>query len=78
LIDAEKAYVEGCALLVIAATIWRFKYGQRTARFGRGRLAHSPRRHEEHEGSRRKQYLLLFFFVRLRVLGAFVVAAPKS
>jgi len=39
-IDAEKAYVEGCALLVIAATIWRFKYGQRTARFGRGRLAH--------------------------------------
>ncbi len=37
-IDAEKAYVEGCALLVIAATIWRFNYGKRTARFGRGRL----------------------------------------
>ena len=38
-IDAEKAYVEGCALLVIAATIWRFNYGRRTARIGRGRLA---------------------------------------
>ena len=37
-IDAEKAYVEGCALLVVAATIWRFNYGKRTARFGRGRL----------------------------------------
>ncbi len=24
-IDAEKAYVEGCALLIIAATIWRFR-----------------------------------------------------
>jgi DMSO/TMAO reductase YedYZ heme-binding membrane subunit len=38
-IDAEKAYVEGCALLVIAATIWRFNYGRRTARIGRGRIA---------------------------------------
>jgi DMSO/TMAO reductase YedYZ heme-binding membrane subunit len=38
-IDAEKAYVEGCALLVIAATIWRFNYGQRTRRIGRGRVA---------------------------------------
>jgi DMSO/TMAO reductase YedYZ heme-binding membrane subunit len=38
-IDAEKAYVEGCALLVVAATIWRFNYGRRTARIGRGRLA---------------------------------------
>jgi DMSO/TMAO reductase YedYZ heme-binding membrane subunit len=38
-IDAEKAYVEGCALLVIAATIWRFNYGKRTARIGRGRAA---------------------------------------
>jgi predicted ferric reductase len=37
-IDAEKAYVEGCALLVLAATVWRFNYGRRTARFGRGRL----------------------------------------
>ena len=37
-IDAEKAYVEGCALLIVAATIWRFKYGKRTHRFGRGRL----------------------------------------
>ena len=27
-IDAEKAYVEGCALLVFAATIWRFRYGK--------------------------------------------------
>lgn len=27
-IDAEKAYVEGCALLVAAATIWRFRYGR--------------------------------------------------
>jgi DMSO/TMAO reductase YedYZ heme-binding membrane subunit len=27
-IDAEKAYVEGCALLVLAATIWRFRYGK--------------------------------------------------
>ncbi len=24
-IDAEKAYVEGCALLVVAATIWRYR-----------------------------------------------------
>jgi DMSO/TMAO reductase YedYZ heme-binding membrane subunit len=38
-IDAEKAYVEGCALLVIAATIWRFNYGRETGRIGRGRLA---------------------------------------
>ena len=38
-IDAEKAYVEGCALLVVAATVWRFNYGKKTARFGRGRLA---------------------------------------
>jgi len=38
-IDAEKAYVEGLALLVIGATIWRFNYGRRTARIGRGRLA---------------------------------------
>jgi sulfoxide reductase heme-binding subunit YedZ len=38
-IDAEKAYVEGCALLVVAATVWRFNYGKNTARFGRGRLA---------------------------------------
>jgi methionine sulfoxide reductase heme-binding subunit len=38
-IDAEKAYVEGCALLVLAATIWRYNYGRRTARFGRGRIA---------------------------------------
>jgi sulfoxide reductase heme-binding subunit YedZ len=37
-IDAEKAYVEGCALLVVAATVWRFNYGKKTARFGRGRL----------------------------------------
>ncbi len=28
-IDAEKVYVEGCALLVVAATVWRFKYGRR-------------------------------------------------
>jgi methionine sulfoxide reductase heme-binding subunit len=27
-IDAEKAYVEGCALVVLAATIWRFRYGK--------------------------------------------------
>jgi predicted ferric reductase len=37
-IDAEKAYVEGCALLVLAAIVWRFNYGKQTARFGRGRL----------------------------------------
>jgi DMSO/TMAO reductase YedYZ heme-binding membrane subunit len=37
-IDAEKAYVEGCALLVLGATVWRFNYGRKTARFGRGRL----------------------------------------
>jgi predicted ferric reductase len=37
-IDAEKVYVEGCALLVLAATVWRFNYGKQTARFGRGRL----------------------------------------
>jgi DMSO/TMAO reductase YedYZ heme-binding membrane subunit len=24
-IDAEKAYVEGCALLVVAATVWRYR-----------------------------------------------------
>jgi methionine sulfoxide reductase heme-binding subunit len=41
-IDAEKAYVEGCALLVIAATIWRYNYGRRTARIGRGRLLREP------------------------------------
>jgi DMSO/TMAO reductase YedYZ heme-binding membrane subunit len=27
-IDAEKAYVEGCGLLVLAATVWRFRYGK--------------------------------------------------
>ena len=27
-IDAEKAYLEGCGLLVLAATIWRFRYGK--------------------------------------------------
>jgi DMSO/TMAO reductase YedYZ heme-binding membrane subunit len=27
-IDAEKAYVEGCALLVAAATFWRFRYAR--------------------------------------------------
>jgi len=37
-IDAEKVYVEGCALLVMAASIWRFNYGRRTGRFGRGHL----------------------------------------
>jgi hypothetical protein len=24
-IDAEKVYVEGCAMLVVASTIWRFR-----------------------------------------------------
>jgi sulfoxide reductase heme-binding subunit YedZ len=38
-IDAEKVYVEACAIAVIAATIWRFNYGKNTHRFGRGRLA---------------------------------------
>jgi DMSO/TMAO reductase YedYZ heme-binding membrane subunit len=38
-IDAEKVYVEACALLVVAATIARFNYGRRTSRIGRGRLA---------------------------------------
>jgi predicted ferric reductase len=37
-IDAEKVYVEACALLVLAGSIWRYGYGKRTARFGRGRL----------------------------------------
>ena len=36
-IDAEKAYVEGCALLIIAATIWRYK--QRTGPRGRSELS---------------------------------------
>ena len=27
-IDAEKAYVEGCALAVAAATVWRIKTGR--------------------------------------------------
>jgi sulfoxide reductase heme-binding subunit YedZ len=27
-IDAEKVYVEGCALLVLSATSWRIKYGR--------------------------------------------------
>jgi DMSO/TMAO reductase YedYZ heme-binding membrane subunit len=31
-IDAEKVYVEGCALLVLAATAWRVKTGGRRAR----------------------------------------------
>lgn len=35
-IDAEKAYVEGCAVLVVAATVWRVRY--RTGPRGR-RLA---------------------------------------
>jgi methionine sulfoxide reductase heme-binding subunit len=38
-VDAEKLYVEACALLVAAASVWRFKYGKRTHRFGRGRLS---------------------------------------
>jgi DMSO/TMAO reductase YedYZ heme-binding membrane subunit len=38
-IDAEKVYVEGCGLLVLAATVWRYRYGKQTERFGRGRLA---------------------------------------
>jgi predicted ferric reductase len=38
-IDAEKVYVEACALAVLAASIWRYQYGKRTARLGRGRLA---------------------------------------
>jgi DMSO/TMAO reductase YedYZ heme-binding membrane subunit len=38
-LDAEKAYVEGCALLIAGATLWRFSYGRRTHRLGRGRLA---------------------------------------
>ena len=64
-IDAEKAYVEGCALLVVAATVWRFNYGKQTARFGRGRCGDSIT-------------TKLVFFVRLRVRPAFVVAAPRS
>lgn len=35
-VDAEKVYVEACALLIGAATIWRFKYGRRRHRFDRG------------------------------------------
>ncbi len=31
-IDAEKVYVEGCALLVVAATAWRVRYARRTQR----------------------------------------------
>jgi DMSO/TMAO reductase YedYZ heme-binding membrane subunit len=38
-IDAEKLYVQGCAALVIAATVWRYNYGRHTGRIGRGRLA---------------------------------------
>jgi len=39
-IDAEKAYVEGCGLLVVAATVWRYK-----ARRGpRGRVLVASRR----------------------------------
>ena len=37
-IDAEKAYVEACALLVMAATIWRFNYGKRPAPAPRARF----------------------------------------
>jgi predicted ferric reductase len=33
-IDAEKAYVEGCALLVIAATLWRFRKRRGVYHFG--------------------------------------------
>jgi DMSO/TMAO reductase YedYZ heme-binding membrane subunit len=33
-IDAEKAYVEGCALLVIAATVWRFRKRRGVHHFG--------------------------------------------
>ena len=28
-IDAEKVYIEGCALLVVSATVWRVKYRRR-------------------------------------------------
>jgi methionine sulfoxide reductase heme-binding subunit len=28
-IDAEKVYVEGCALAVTLATVWRYRYGRR-------------------------------------------------
>jgi len=38
-IDAEKVYIEGCLLLVAAATVWRVKYS-RTRRV-RVRVAHS-------------------------------------
>ena len=37
-IDAEKVYVEACALLIVAATIRRLNYGKQYARLGRGRL----------------------------------------
>ena len=36
-LDAEKLYVEACALLIGAATIWRFKYGGRRHPFDRER-----------------------------------------
>jgi len=39
-IDAEKAYVEGCALLVIAGTWWRFRH----RRGPRGRVVSLPTR----------------------------------
>jgi len=31
-IDAEKVYVEGCALLVVAATVWRYRVARRSIR----------------------------------------------
>ncbi len=34
-IDAEKVYVEACALAVLAASIWRFKIGGRRSRDAR-------------------------------------------
>ena len=39
-IDAEKAYVEGCGLLVVAATVWRYK----KRRGPRGRALNHARR----------------------------------
>ena len=38
-IDAEKVYVEGCALVIAAATLWRFARGRRAPAGGHRRTA---------------------------------------
>jgi hypothetical protein len=73
-IDAEKAYVEGCALLVVARDDLAVQLRQANARFGRGRLA-ANHETQDHEGATKKK-CRSSLRRRLRALRAFVVNAP--